>query len=105
MKSIHWCCQELIDNESDGSRRIKTELFVQMQGVSSDNSGVFLMAATNTPQNLDSAILRRFDKLIYIPLPDLEARSIMLKNFLLSDDEPSDITLEDINELSEITKG
>lgn len=31
------------------------------------------MAATNLPWTLDSAILRRFDKKIYIPLPDKES--------------------------------
>jgi vacuolar protein-sorting-associated protein 4 len=67
------------DSDNDSSRRIKTELFVQMEGVSTANNGVFVMAATNTPHNLDDAILRRFDKLIYIPLPDQKARTEMFR--------------------------
>jgi vacuolar protein-sorting-associated protein 4 len=40
------------------------------------------MAATNIPWSLDSAILRRFDKKIYIPLPDIQAREYLVKNKL-----------------------
>lgn len=67
------------DTDQDGSTRIKTELFVQMQGA--HNSGVFVMAATNLPQNLDEAFLRRFDKLLYIPLPGPEARLQLFQRF------------------------
>ncbi|KAL0390356.1 UNVERIFIED_CONTAM: protein SUPPRESSOR OF K(+) TRANSPORT GROWTH DEFECT 1 [Sesamum calycinum] len=49
-----WCGE---GNESEASRRIKTELLVQMQGVEHND----------TPYSLDQAIRRRFDKRIYIP--------------------------------------
>ena len=60
------------DNES--SRRIKTEFLTQMQGVGRDSSKVLVLGATNTPWSLDPAIRRRFEKRIYIPLPDAPAR-------------------------------
>ena len=49
------------DTESESSRRIKTELLVQMQGVGNDNDGILVLGATNIPWVLDAAIRRRFE--------------------------------------------
>ncbi|KAM3398928.1 hypothetical protein P3S68_002444 [Capsicum galapagoense] len=73
------CGQRGEGNESEASRRIKTELLVQMQGVGHYDDKVLVLAATNTPSALDQAIHRRFDKRIYIPLPDQKARQHMFK--------------------------
>ncbi|KAG5473901.1 hypothetical protein LSCM1_04536 [Leishmania martiniquensis] len=67
------------DSENDASRRVKTEFLVQMQGVGYDDEGVLVLAATNIPWSLDSAIRRRFERRIYIPLPELQARVQMFK--------------------------
>jgi vacuolar protein-sorting-associated protein 4 len=67
------------DGENDATRRIKTEFLVQMQGVGNDDEGVLVLAATNIPWGLDSAIRRRFERRIYIPLPEAAARSQMFK--------------------------
>lgn len=45
--------------ESEGSRRIKTEFLVQMNGVGHDDTGVLVLGATNIPWQLDNAIKRR----------------------------------------------
>ena len=47
------------ETESEGSRRIKTEFLVQMNGVGHDDTGVLVLAATNIPWQLDNAIKRR----------------------------------------------
>ena len=62
------------NNESESARRIKTEFLVQMQGVGNDNDGVLVLGATNIPWVLDAAIRRRFEKRIYIDLPEANAR-------------------------------
>ncbi|EGD74990.1 skd/vacuolar sorting protein [Salpingoeca rosetta] len=72
-------CSARSDNESESSRRIKTEFLVQMQGVGSQNDGILVVGATNIPWQLDSAIRRRFEKRIYIALPDTEARCKMFE--------------------------
>ncbi|CAF1525606.1 unnamed protein product [Adineta ricciae] len=72
-------CGQRNDTESESSRRVKTEFLVQMQGVGTDNSGVLVLAATNIPWALDTAIRRRFEKRIYIPLPEVHERVGMFK--------------------------
>ncbi|KAJ3501528.1 hypothetical protein NLJ89_g9297 [Agrocybe chaxingu] len=47
------------ESESEGSRRIKTEFLVQMNGVGHDDTGVLVLGATNIPWQLDNAIKRR----------------------------------------------
>lgn len=67
-------------NESSGSNvtdRVLTQLLTEMDGVSTKFAqSVVVIAATNRPDLLDPALLRpgRFDRLVYISLPDLEAR-------------------------------
>lgn len=68
-------CGSRSEGENETSRRIKTEFLVQMQGVGNDNNGILVLGATNTPWELDPAIRRRFEKRIYIPLPDVHARA------------------------------
>lgn len=91
---------------NDKTRGIKTELFVQLQGVTGDNSEVFIMAATNTPFNLDKAFLRRFDELVYVSPPNNVSRAKMFKMMLLNgDDNPKGLQENDFISLSKITKG
>ncbi|XP_062174924.1 protein SUPPRESSOR OF K(+) TRANSPORT GROWTH DEFECT 1-like [Alnus glutinosa] len=97
------CGQRGEGNESEASRRIKTELLVQMQGVGRGDEKVLVLAATNTPYALDQAIRRRFDKRIYIPLPDLKARQHMFKVHL--GDTPHNLTESDFEHLAYKTEG
>ncbi|EKM60596.1 uncharacterized protein PHACADRAFT_246626 [Phanerochaete carnosa HHB-10118-sp] len=91
------------DAESEGSRRIKTEFLVQMNGVGHDDTGVLVLGATNIPWQLDNAIKRRFEKRIHIPLPGLEARKQMF--ILHIGDTPNELTQKDLKLLAEKTDG
>uniref|UniRef100_H3DJT3 vesicle-fusing ATPase n=1 Tax=Tetraodon nigroviridis TaxID=99883 RepID=H3DJT3_TETNG len=96
-------CGSRSENESEAARRIKTEFLVQMQGVGNNNDGVLVLGATNIPWTLDSAIRRRFEKRIYIPLPEVHARSYMFKLHLGS--TPNDLTEADFVTLGQRTGG
>ncbi|CAD7948722.1 unnamed protein product [Amoebophrya sp. A25] len=96
-------CGSRGDGESESSRRMKTEFLVQMQGVGTDTTGVLMLGATNCPWDLDSAIRRRFEKRIYIPLPDLHARRAMVDIGI--GDTPVELTEEDKMLLAERTEG
>ena len=96
-------CSARSDAENESTRRIKTEFLVQMQGVGIDNDGILVLGATNIPWGLDAAIRRRFEKRIYIPLPEEEARrrlfELNIGNIL------GNIKPEDLSELAKKTEG
>lgn len=96
-------CSSRSDNESESARRIKTEFLVQMQGVGNDNDGILVLGATNIPWVLDAAIRRRFEKRIYIPLPEESARHVMFKLHL--GNTPHCLSEEDFRALANKTDG
>ncbi|EEC43405.1 vacuolar protein [Phaeodactylum tricornutum CCAP 1055/1] len=96
-------CGSRSEGESDSLRRVKTEFLVQMDGVGKQDGQVLVLGATNIPWELDAAIRRRFEKRVYIPLPEAEARSYMLKLHL--GDTPNDLEEEDFDRLGTITEG
>lgn len=83
------------DGEHETSRRVKTELMVQMDGIGGDDDveeeldnplgegggkkTVIVLAATNMPWDLDEALRRRLEKRIYIPLPDVASREELFR--------------------------
>lgn len=65
------------DTEHEASRRLKTEFMSQFDGATTSSSAeerVYVMAASNRPQDLDDAVRRRLDRRIYVPLPDFSGR-------------------------------
>ena len=75
------------------------QLLVEMDGFSSEET-VIILAATNRPEMLDSALLRpgRFDRQITIPAPDLKGREEILKIHSRDKKLADDVSLENIAE-------
>ncbi len=113
-------------NEHEASRRVKTELMVQMDGVGGDGDDedegkddgkqadgdaaptvskrktVIVLAATNMPWDLDDALRRRLEKRVYIPLPDVEGRIALFQINMRSLQVEDGV---DFNELAEKSSG
>lgn len=92
-------------NEHEGSRKVKTELMVQMDGVSEAAGGeddndekktVIVLAATNMPWDLDEALRRRLEKRIYIPLPEAEGRKELFRINMAEVELNPDVDLDEL---------
>jgi len=65
-------------------RGVVNQLLAELDGVDSDNEGVFVLGATNHPWDVDSALLRpgRFDRTVLVLPPDRDARRDILQHHL-----------------------
>jgi spastin len=91
-------------NEHEASRRLKTEFLCRLDGCTPSSGRVVVIAATNRPQELDDAVIRRLTRRIYVPLPDEEAREALLVR-LLSGNTASALLKADIRRLVAQTDG
>ncbi|XP_064217798.1 katanin p60 ATPase-containing subunit A-like 1 isoform X2 [Aotus nancymaae] len=98
------CSRRGTSDEHEASRRVKSELLIQMDGVGGalenddPSKMVMVLAATNFPWDIDEALRRRLEKRIYIPLPTAKGRAELLKINLREVELDPDIQLEDIAE-------
>jgi len=105
------------DGENEASKKVLAEMLVQMDGISEMNSEedndknnnkeikpkfVMVMGATNLPWDLDEALRRRFEKRIYISLPNKVGRKQMFNINFKGIQLDKDVNIE---ELVEKTKG
>ncbi|XP_054250194.1 spastin isoform X4 [Indicator indicator] len=92
------------EGEHDASRRLKTEFLIEFDGVqSSGEDRILVMGATNRPQELDDAVLRRFTKRVYVSLPNEETRLVLLKTLLSKQGSP--LTQKELAQLARMTDG
>lgn len=82
---------------SGGSRKTLNQLLTEMDGFE-ENSGVVVMAATNLPETLDSALTRpgRFDRQVAVPLPDVKGREDILGLYLTGKPVSKDVSVHNI---------
>ncbi|TQE04422.1 hypothetical protein C1H46_009942 [Malus baccata] len=80
------CNSRGASGEHESSRRVKSELLVQVDGVNNTGTNedgtrkvVMVLAATNFPWDIDEALRRRLEKRIYIPLPNFESRKALIR--------------------------
>ncbi|GBG59456.1 hypothetical protein CBR_g38481 [Chara braunii] len=102
------CTSRGVAGEHESSRRVKSELLVQIDGCNSSTGDdgekkiVMVLAATNFPWDLDEALRRRLEKRIYIPLPDEQSRRDLIRINLKGVEVAPDV---DIDSLAARTEG
>ncbi|XP_045776749.1 spastin isoform X1 [Maniola jurtina] len=97
---------ERSSGEHEASRRLKTEFLVEFDGLPAAGADrLIVMAATNRPQELDEAALRRFPKRVYVTLPDARTRGALLRRVLARGAAASSLTDDDIVRLAALTDG
>jgi SpoVK/Ycf46/Vps4 family AAA+-type ATPase len=89
--------------ETGGERRVKTQFLKEMDGVSTKiEDKVLVLGATNRPWDLDEAFRRRFEKRIFLPLPNTDARRELFKIYVKEIEIGQDF---DVEKLVQSTEG
>ncbi|XP_057454239.1 katanin p60 ATPase-containing subunit A1 [Lotus japonicus] len=97
------CNSRGASGEHESSRRVKSELLVQVDGVSNTATNedgsrkiVMVLAATNFPWDIDEALRRRLEKRIYIPLPNFESRKELIRINLKTVEVAPDVNIDEV---------
>ena len=87
------------DLSTNVTERVVSQILTEMDGLE-ELHNVIVIAATNRPDMLDRALLRpgRFDRLIYVPVPDKEARKEIFKIHLRGKPIAEDVNLDTLAE-------
>lgn len=94
------------ENDQEHTHKLKTEFLVQFDGVATDRSdNVTVIGATNVPDELDDAARHRFDKRIYVGLPDKLTRRQLFDVELRQNNLANDLNSHQIEELVHKTRG
>ncbi len=77
------------DMRYSSGRKLINQFLAELDGVDTSNEGVLILAATNAPWHVDQAMRRpgRFDRVLFVPPPDAEARAAILR--ILLNDKPT----------------
>lgn len=83
-------------NDQDREQTLN-QLLIEMDGFAND-TGIIVIGATNRPDMLDAALLRpgRFDRQVYIELPDMSGRRAILDLYAKKIKVGTDVNLQDV---------
>jgi SpoVK/Ycf46/Vps4 family AAA+-type ATPase len=90
-------------SEVGGEVRVRNQFLKEMDGISDKGKHLhlYVIGATNKPWSLDWPFLRRFQKRIYVPLPDIRARMQMLKQYTAPLKMDPSLKLEDLSKMTD----
>jgi SpoVK/Ycf46/Vps4 family AAA+-type ATPase len=90
-------------NEVGGEVRVRNQFLKEMDGIADKgrNLHLYIIGATNKPWSLDWPFLRRFQKRIYVPLPDIRARMQMLRQYTAPLKMDIELKLDDLSKVTE----
>ena len=88
----------VFSSEVGGEVRVRNQFLKEMDGLQSKNAKhfIYVIAATNKPWKLDQAFIRRFQKRIYVRLPDYNARLQILKMYTKKIKLADNVNLEEL---------
>lgn len=95
--------QKRSQNRNSGARNSVNQLLHELDGVEDNNEGVFVLAATNHPWDVDEALRRpgRLDRMLAVLPPDREAREAIFRHHL----EKRPVTGIDVGALAAASDG
>ncbi len=91
------------NGEVGGEVRVKNQFLTEMDGINdkSRNYFIYVIGATNKPWSLESGFLRRFQKRIYVTLPDMLARKDLFKQYVAKLNNDSSLKIDELAKLCE----
>jgi SpoVK/Ycf46/Vps4 family AAA+-type ATPase len=91
------------NGEVGGEVRVKNQLLTEMDGINgkSKESFLYVIGATNKPWSLESGFLRRFQKRIYVTLPDMASRRNLFKQYVSKLTKDPLLKVDELARLSE----
>jgi SpoVK/Ycf46/Vps4 family AAA+-type ATPase len=90
------------DMKNSAGKNVINQFLQEMDGLQAENDGILILGATNAPWHIDAAFKRpgRFDRIIFMPPPDMEARKEILE-IQLKDKPAMEV---DINKIAKNTR-
>ncbi|HKR57419.1 MAG TPA: AAA family ATPase [Candidatus Nitrosopolaris sp.] len=89
------------NGEVGGEVRVKNQFLTEMDGINNKSKGtlLYVIGATNKPWSLESGFLRRFQKRIYVTLPDISSRTNLFVQYTSALKKEASLKPEDLAKL------
>lgn len=89
------------NGEVGGEIRVKNQFLTEMDGINNKSkiSKLYVIGATNKPWSLEAGFLRRFQKRIYVTLPDNDSRNYLFKQYTMPLKKDKTLKIEELTKL------